>query len=84
MRKAANVGQYVRDIDHRLYLIIPIIKGKVMVNDKKKQTSGVVDNPFKNIPDRWGKKEDCNSEQVEEQIDTGKIRRVKDLLFEDN
>ena len=55
-----------------------------MVNDKKKQTSGVVDNPFKNIPDRWGKKEDCNSEQVEEQIDTGKIRRVKDLLFEDN
>ena len=55
-----------------------------MEKNNKKKTSGVVDNPFKNIPEDLGKKEENKSKPDEEQIDTGKIRRVKDLLFEDD
>jgi hypothetical protein len=55
-----------------------------MEKNNKKKTSGVVDNPFKNIPEDLGKKNVCNSEQVEEQSNAGKIRRVKDFLFEDD
>jgi len=55
-----------------------------MEKNNKKKTSGIVDNPFKNIPEPWWKNEDDKSNPDEEQNDTGKIRRVKDLLFEDD
>ena len=55
-----------------------------MTTDKKKKTSGIIDNPFKNIPEYLGKKKDYNAAQVKAQVDTGKIRRVKELLFEDD
>ena len=55
-----------------------------MTTDKKKKTYGIIANPFKNIPEYFGQKKDDNAEQVKEQIDTGKVRKVKDLLFEDD